>query len=410
MEKLNGVYASTAQILQQVGESNQSGNADRDKVCILSIDGGGMRGLIPAFMLGYLEEALQRRSGNPNARIADYFDIGTGTSVGAWLIAMLFLPDEKGTPLFTGQGTWKYMCEYAKDIFRLRKLQRPFSLLRGMISPKYSTRYWERLLQKMFVRDGKPYTLKDPIKPLLLPCYDLATAGPFIFSTSDAKEYASSDFRLWEVIRASSAVPGLWKPAFVTSTDSSRSIPAVDGGLVLSNPTAAAITHVLHNKRDFPSTGSVHDMLILSLGTGQFAHTYQFKEVRGWGALQWLKPIARMIFDSWADMVDHTISNAYGKDKDSYLRIQVAGLPDQALAEMDDPSTKNVHKLSKLAKDGLDQRTLEFLPFGGKKPHDLTNRERLEWFAEQLIKEREARATRKLTNGSHISTSEVKVG
>jgi hypothetical protein len=45
---------------------------DRGKVCILSIDGGGMRGIIPARVLAYLEELLKRKSGNPEARIADY--------------------------------------------------------------------------------------------------------------------------------------------------------------------------------------------------------------------------------------------------------------------------------------------------------------------------------------------------
>lgn len=50
----------------------------RGKVCVLSLDGGGMPGIIPARLLAHLEELLQQKSGDPDARIADYFDVVTG--------------------------------------------------------------------------------------------------------------------------------------------------------------------------------------------------------------------------------------------------------------------------------------------------------------------------------------------
>lgn len=50
----------------------------RGKVCVLSLDGGGMPGIIPARLLAHLEELLQKKSGDPDARIADYFDVVTG--------------------------------------------------------------------------------------------------------------------------------------------------------------------------------------------------------------------------------------------------------------------------------------------------------------------------------------------
>jgi patatin-like phospholipase/acyl hydrolase len=50
-----------------------------------------------------LEEALQKKSNNPAARIADYFDIEAGTSFGGILATMLFTADKNGKPLFTGE-------------------------------------------------------------------------------------------------------------------------------------------------------------------------------------------------------------------------------------------------------------------------------------------------------------------
>lgn len=65
---------------------------------------------------------------------------------------------------------------------------------------------------------------------------------------------------------------------------------------------------------------------------------------------------------------------------------QMAGLPNPAPADVDD-----VNKLVKLAEDVLDHKSMEFLPFGGRMPLSVSNRERLDWFADQLVKERRAR-------------------
>jgi len=105
--------------------------------------------------------------------------------------------------------------------------------------------------------------------------------------------------------------------------DGKTSCTAIDGRVVMHNPTAAAITHVLHNKREFPSVRGVEDLLVLSLGTGQIDQTYMYETVRGWGALQWVKPLAKIVLDGVADMVDHTISIAFGEHRKHYLRIQV---------------------------------------------------------------------------------------
>lgn len=112
-------------------------------------------------------------------------------------------------------------------------------------------------------------------------------------------------------------------PACVTSVDGNPSCTAIDGRVVMHNPTAAAITHVLHNKREFPFVRGVEDLLVLSLGTGQIDQTYMYDTVRGWGTMQWVKSLAKIVLDGVADTVDHTISMAFGEHRKHYLRIQV---------------------------------------------------------------------------------------
>eukprot|EP00249_Psilotum_nudum_P018197 c26686_g1_i1 orf=800-2248(+) len=365
------------------------------KVCILSIDGGGMRGIIPGRVLAYLENALKIKSGNSEAKIADYFDVAAGTSVGGIIITMLFTDDGNGKPLFTGDQSWKLIAEEGKQIFKIPFLHRPLSKLRGILTPRYSTKFLESILKRYLVRDGKALTLRDTLKPVLIPCYDLATAGPFLFSRADALQTESFNFQLWEICRATSAVPSFFKPAQLTSVDGKTACIAIDGGMVMNNPTAAAITHVLHNKQEFPNVRGVGDLLVLSLGTGQFDRSYDYGNVRYWGAFQWAKPIVKIVLDGISDIVDHTVSMAFGVDRRNYFRVQVYGIPGGFLTKMDDPSKKNVTALMKMADNLFDQKCMEHLPFGGKQMLSQSNQEMLDWFAEQLVQEHKARCLRR---------------
>jgi hypothetical protein len=109
------------------------------------------------------------------------------------------------------------------------------------------------------------------------------------------------------------------------SVDGQTRCLAVDGGLAMSNPTAAAITHVLHNKQEFPFVRGVEDLLVLSLGTGQILEvSYDYEQVKNWRAKQWARPMARISGDGSADSVDQAVAMAFGQCRSSnYVRIQV---------------------------------------------------------------------------------------
>lgn len=70
-------------------------------ITVLSIDGGGVRGIIPSIVLSRLESVLQELENNPEVRIADYFEFIAGTSTGGLITAMLTAPaDDKKRPFF----------------------------------------------------------------------------------------------------------------------------------------------------------------------------------------------------------------------------------------------------------------------------------------------------------------------
>ncbi|KAJ6828830.1 patatin-like protein 3 [Iris pallida] len=378
----------------------------RGKVRILTIDGGGgvgMRGLLPGKALSYLERSLRSKSGNPGARISDYFDLVAGTGVGGVFAAMLF---SAANPSFSADDTWRFLVENGKRLFRKPTSSSSssssfFSCVGGGGGVgggmAVATEAMERAMKEAF---GQELTLKDTIKPLLIPCYDLLTSSPLVFSRADALESESYDFRLWEVCRATWAEPGRLEPVDMRSVNRKTACLGVDGGLAMSNPSAAAITHVLHNKQEFPFVRGVEDVMVLSLGCGSCGGVdaqVDYQRIRKWGPREWARPVARIASDGSADLVDHAVAMAFGHCRSSnYVRIQANGLTmGRCGADTDsDPSPGNVKALLGAAEEMLKQKNMESVMFGGKRMGEQTNIEKLDWFAAELVLEHERRSCR----------------
>jgi Patatin-like phospholipase len=224
------------------------------KVCILSIDGGGRAadGLLAGAVLARLESSLRTRSGDPSARIADFFDVIAGSGSGGVLACMLSACSPHGRPLFSAEEALHFL---------IRNLKKPWSKKRkGLIfrNSSGSVKSFKKLFGEM--------TLKDTIRPVLVPCYDLASGAAFLFSRADAIENEGYDFKVREVCEAT-CCDGMDGGVEVKSVDGRRRVVAVGGGVAMGNPTAAAITHVLNNKKEFPLAGGVNDLLVVSIGS-----------------------------------------------------------------------------------------------------------------------------------------------
>ncbi|KAK3193793.1 hypothetical protein Dsin_025103 [Dipteronia sinensis] len=336
------------------------------KTRVLSIDGGGTTGIVAGTALIHLEDQIRLKTGDPLARIVDFFDIIAGTGIGALLASMLAADDGSGRPLFTAREAVDLITRRNSELFKTG-----FS---GVIRRRrrFSGKSMDKVLKEIFKRDdGNVLTLKDTCKPLLVPCFDLKSSAPFVFSRADASESPSFNFDLWKVCHATSATPSLFKPFSLTSVDGKTSCSAIDGGLVMNNPTAAAVTHVLHNKRDFPSVNGVEDLLVLSLGNGITSGSCG-RKLRHNGECS-TSSVVDIVLDGVSETVDQMLGNAFCWNRTDYVRIQANGLLSEGVVG------------PRMEEEVLKERGVESLPFGGKRLLTETNGQRIESFMHRLV-------------------------
>ncbi|XP_077220481.1 patatin-like protein 7 [Tasmannia lanceolata] len=340
------------------------------KVRILSIDSDG---ILAGKSLAHLEESLRRRSGNSDARISDFFDVAAGSGTGGILAAMLFTKGKDGWPLFTSEEALRFLAE------NRRKIISPAG--NGIFRRIFRTSRSDKIFRRIFSEN----TLKDTIKPLLIPCYDLSTGAPFLFSRADALETDGYDFKMSEVCVATSADPYAVGAVEMRSVDKRTKIVAVDGGIAMSNPTVAAITHVLNNKHEFPFCDSVEDLLVVSLGNGESDSGRRDRRPSA-------GDFVRIAGEGVSDMVDQAVSMAFGHSATSnYVRIQANGFNTGKLPISKKKNSSETKRLVGMGDEMLSQKNVESVLFRGKKIAEKTNAEKLDWFAGELIKEHERR-------------------
>ncbi|KAF3783630.1 Patatin-like protein 7 [Nymphaea thermarum] len=367
------------------GETPAAGERlGRGKVRVLCIDGGsGPGGVVSAKALAYLEAALGRKSGNPDARIADYVDVAAGSGIGGLLASMLFTRSgDSSRPLFHAENTWKLLVDSARDLFPRRS-----GMFRRLCSRSPGSRF-DRVLKNLFGDS----TLRDTLKPVLVPCYDLSSSAPFLFSRADAMETDGYNFRIRDVCRAAAADPALGRPIELRSLDGRTRCVGVDGGIVMNNPTAAAITHVLNNKQEFPFVAGVEDLIVLSLGAGDSTSDY---DTCNQNPAPRASQLIKIAGDGVSDLVDQAVSMAFGFNRaTNYVRVQPNGLGGAKLSGDPAATPANMKMVASLADEVLAQRNVESVLFRGRKVTERTNAEALEWFADELVKEQERRRSR----------------
>ncbi|HEX5897420.1 MAG TPA: CBASS cGAMP-activated phospholipase [Thermoleophilaceae bacterium] len=285
---------------------------------VLAIDGGGIRGLIPALVLTEME----RRAGR---RIFEMFDLIAGTSTGGILACALCAPD----PLPASELVALYEEEGPK-IFDRSLFQRIKSA-EGLLDEKYDGSALDRALERFLEHKRLAETRPD----LIVPAYDTALPGPYFFKSTKARETPESDdFPLSVVARATSAAPTY----FEALEAGDRAL--VDGGVFAGNPAMCAFAEV---------RGEVdaREVVLLSLGTGQRTSKRSFDEIKDWGVAKWARPILDVVFDGVSDAVDYQLDHVLGGDR--YWRLQT----ELTLAsdDLDDASDDNLAKLRGHADD-----------------------------------------------------------
>lgn len=328
--------------------NSSSPAAAAGKVRILSIDAGD--GILAANTLLHLQSILRAKSGKPTAHIADFFDVAAGSGAGGVLAGLLFTRKD-GAPILSAEQALKFLLDNHRSLNG--------SSAAGVFGRRSKA---GKALNKV-LGDA---TLKDTIKGVLIPCYDLRSGAPLLFSRADALEMDSCDFRMAGVCEATLAAD---RAVHLKSTDGSSKIVAVGGGVGMSNPTAAAITHVLNNKHEFPLCNGLQDLLVLSLGDHSDSPAAPFAKIAAHGA---------------ADMVDQAVSMAFGEwRRSNYVRIQGSS---SSTGEK-----RAAVALVRKAEAVLREKNVESVLFEGKKLVSYTNMEKVEMLGGEVIKEEERR-------------------
>ncbi|KAJ9542916.1 hypothetical protein OSB04_029422 [Centaurea solstitialis] len=374
-------------------------------ITMLSIDGGGIRGIIPGVILKCLELQLQELDGE-EARLADYFDVIAGTSTGGLVTTMLTTPDQNNRPLFAAKDIVPFYLNHCPKIFK--QIRGPFArmmkVLKALVQPKYNGKYLKRLVMSIL---GST-TINNTLTNVVIPTFDIRTMQPVIFSSFQASNDPSMDVQLSDVCLGTSAAPTYLPAHYFRNGD--REFNLIDGGMVANNPSMVAIEEVIREivKTDPNFATKSLDygrFLMLSLGTGTEKQQprYDAKMAAKWGVLGWLvtngsTTLIEAFMQSSTDLVsfhENVVFEALNS-VDNYLRIQDDTLVGD-VASTDIATTKNLNDLVSIGKRLLDSPVslvnsntglVEPIPNGS------SNREALKRFAKQLSDEHRLRTSK----------------
>jgi len=283
-------------------------------VKVLAIDGGGIRGLIPALVLAEIESRTGRR-------IAELVDMIAGTSTGGILACALGKPE----PLPAAEIATIY-DEEGPRIFN-RSLLKRITSLEGYIDERYGSDGLVSALER--------YLGETPMSaatlPLLLTAYDTEARAIHLLRSEGEHSGAS----MVEAAHASSAAPTYFEPVRLDGAT------LIDGGVFATNPALVAYAEV-RGKLD----------LLLSLGTGEHTRPLPYEKIKDWGQLEWARPVIDVVFDGGQDAVDLQLRALL---PDGYVRLQTQ--LERASDDLDDAGEDNLRGLREEAEELIARET-----------------------------------------------------
>lgn len=297
---------------------------------ILSLDGGGVRGIVEAVWLRELAKRLDRP-------LHSYFDLITGTSIGSILACSVSmdLDMEDTVQIFLtriGKIFPSPLSMIWSKLLRIRFYQ--------LGPPLYDGKGLETLLQEIF---GDARFTVDYLKtPVLLPTYNTGELTPE-YIRSNQPEYAEN--HVWEICRAACSAPFFFPPYTIQRDGSPHTM--IDGALFSNNPTGCALAEAQRIHRSL-NVRPVN-YLVASFGTVSVNSAPLSSVHMGFRTFEWIRWVLYTIFASNTKDANHKVLQAIGED--NFFRFQV-GLP-KGMDRIDNADPDNLHSLMQLAQDYL---------------------------------------------------------
>ncbi|MGH4037550.1 MAG: patatin-like phospholipase family protein [Sphaerochaeta sp.] len=329
---------------------------------ILCLDGGGMRGIVPAVLLDKLAQLM--KAYDDKKPFYSHFDLIAGTSTGGLLALALTVPPqymsipkeagptevikfEEPKQSFLDKITKKPTPEKKEDIIIPRacdcsKLLSLYSengskifpnrtrLFGQMLSAKYRSEPLENFLQSLF-NEAK---MSQCLVPTMTVAYELIEGKPYVFKSWDSK-----DFYVKEAARATSAAPTYFAPVILHERATDKKLTLIDGGMVANNPVILAYGEA---KKLYPNCKKFH---IISLSTATQIFRLGDGDITGSGVMGWIDPtkgapIQKIYASSQMQMSDYM---AYNNDEIEYTRVDYEFESDNF--KIDDTTTYAIEKL-----------------------------------------------------------------
>jgi hypothetical protein len=317
----------------------------RKTITILSIDGGGIRGIIPLYLLREINHRLCLKKKIQS--FASLFNLMTGSSTGALIVLGLAAPqhnagasgDTHSKSLYTFNDIIKLYTKKGDIIFHHDAFEQ-FRYMTQGFRDKYSVYPLEHILNDVF----GTIRLQQALTGILIPAYELYNKTPFYFKKTPVKKgnEGEMDFFMKDVARAATAAPTYFNPASIASLSPvKKRYCFIDGVVFDNNPAMSAY---IEARKMYPGA---RRFIIISVGTGSTLINYDSNKVKKWGYFDWISPLQGAPLSSI--MIDGQIKcvNQYLAKLPDVEYYRIDDRLEGCSVKIDDASRKNLHRLKK---------------------------------------------------------------
>lgn len=314
---------------------------------ILSISGGGVRGLIPLYVLREIERKY-------NKSISEIFDYFAGSSIGSIIIAALLITDDGKTSKYKCEELFEMIEKLCKEIFQNTWFYR-MKTIYGWLGSKYPIENVEILLKEFF-GDRK---LKDLLRPICFPTFDGISQKPIYFTKEKHGE-----LYLRDILRATTAAPTYFDPkemevegvkltcGGVDFTKQKRQL--YDSGIVVNNPSLVAELHATHNMQII-NKSNIYE---LCLGTG----TSQIPQPTNNGMWGWINSILGYLFNGFNENEMYLLYLTMKEENILYVNVEIDNKYDQ----LDNASDESIKYYSAKIEEWMKNNNEKFYTYMDK--------------------------------------------
>ena len=357
---------------------------------ILSIDGGGIRGIIPAMVLAEIERRVACVKDRDKGFVptSELFDLVVGTSTGGILALGLTQNGTCEKPPLSAEELVEIYEKYGSTIFNLSLAEDTLSkgkeILESIGDPESITKalfsklagelsdlgrdalsVLERLTDEKYSREGlgdvlncfidETLCLKDVNTKTMVTCYDIQAPQTLFLKSWDCEHKA---IKIKNAAFATSAAPTYFEPLSLCFAGKERTL--IDGGIFINSPVVSAYAEgrkLISGRPEEYKGFSKEDIFVVSLGTGESTANNGYSEARNWGVANWLLALLKYVSHSGPAAADYQMKQFLPAD--NYVRLQVK--LDKDHDEMDDTSCDNICYLRNQAKALIDSCEFEKL-------------------------------------------------